>query len=145
MIGTPKNSLKSNEVLASLRSDLISIGYEIEGLEKVNRPVLYGESDKPLKTFNVDGWHASTATILEIEAGQAIENNRFAIDILKAISIQDAEHLVIAVPTNYRPARLKLAEKAPKREFDKVVNIVDSLYIAGRVKLPLTSIMIIGY
>ena len=145
IIGTPKNSLKSNEVLALLRLDLVSIGYEIEGIEKVNRPVLYGERDKPLKTYNVDGWHASTSTVLEIEAGQAVENNRFAIDILKALSIQDADHLVIAVPSSYLPNRLKEAEKSPKKEFDKVVNMVDSLYIAGRVKLPLSSILIIGY
>lgn len=145
IIGTPKNSLKSDEVLALLRLDLVSIGYEIEGTEKVNRPVLYGESDKPLKTYNVDGWHAATSTVLEIEAGQAVENNRFAIDILKALSIQDAEHLVIAVPTNYLPERLKIAAKSPKKEFDKVVNIVDSLFVAGRVKLPLSSILIIGY
>lgn len=145
VIGTPKNGHKSNEVLALLRLDLISIGYEIEGIEKVNRPVLFGESDKPLKAYNVDGWHASTSTVLEIEAGQAVENNRFAIDILKALSIQEANHLVIAVPANYLPERLKTATKPAKKEFEKVVNIVDSLYIAGRVNLPLASIMIIGY
>jgi len=144
-IGTPDHGLKSNEVLAAVRKDLEEIGYEIEGSEKVARPVLYGESDRPAKTFNVDGWHEETGTILEVEAGQAVENNRFAIDLLKALSIQDANHLIMAIPANYHPERLKSAGRPPKREFDEVVKFLDALFVAGRVDLPLRSIIVIGY
>lgn len=145
-ISTPKNRLQSNEVLAVLRPSLIEYGYQVEGKgEKVERPVLYGESGKKEKLYYVDGWDQSTGTVLEVEAGQAVENNRFAIDILKACSIQDAKNLVMAIPANYHPERLRKANKKPKKAFDSVVLTLDGLYSANRVQLPLDSILVIGY
>ena len=144
-IGTPENGLKSNEVLAKLRAPLENLGFRIEGKEKVARPVLFGESDRPAKTYNVDGYHQDSGTVLEIEAGQAVENNRFALDLLKALSIQGANHLVMAIPANYHPERLRSSGKAPKKEFDEVIKVLDALFAAGRVDLPLESIVVIGY
>jgi hypothetical protein len=144
-LGTPMNGLKSNEVLAVVRPKLENLGFEIEGEKKVARPVLFGENDRPTKTYNVDGYHETTGTVLEVEAGQAVENNRFAIDLLKALSIQGATHLVMAIPANYHPDRLRRAGKPPKREFDEVVKVLDGLFAAGRVSLPLVSILVIGY
>ena len=144
-IGTPGNGLKSNEVLAVVRPRLEELGFVVEGSGKVSRPVLFGENDRPTKTYNVDGYHDSTGTVLEVEAGQAVENNRFAIDLLKAISIQGANHLVMAIPANYHPERLKSSGKPPKREFEEVLKVLDALFSAGRVQLPLTSVVVIGY
>lgn len=144
-IGTPTNGLKSNEVLAVVRPRLEELGFVVEGSGKVSRPVLFGENDRPTKTYNVDGYHDSTGIVLEVEAGQAVENNRFAIDLLKAISIQGANHLVMAIPANYHPERLKSSGKPPKREFDEVLKVLDALFSAGRVQLPLTSVVVIGY
>ena len=144
-IGTPENGLKSNEVLAVVRPRLEELNFLVEGSGKVARPVLFGENDRPTKTYNVDGYHESTGTVLEVEAGQAVENNRFAIDLLKAISIQGANHLVMAIPASYHPERLKSAVKPPKREFDEVVKVLDALFSAGRIQLPLTSVVVIGY
>ena len=144
-IGTPINGLKSNEVLAVVRPALEQLGFFIEGISKVARPVLFGENDHPTKTYNVDGYHESTGTVLEVEAGQAVENNRFAIDILKALSIQNANYLVMAIPANYHPERLRSAGKSPKKEFDEVLKVLDALFSAGRVDLPLSSIVVIGY
>lgn len=144
-IGTPKNGLKSNEVLAVVRPKLVELEFEIEGTTKVARPVLFGENDHPTKTYNVDGYHEATGTVLEVEAGQAVENNRFAFDLLKALSIQGAKSLVMAIPANYHPHRLKSAGKPPKKEFDEVVKVLDALFSAGRVDLPLSSVLVIGY
>ena len=145
-IGTPLNRLQSNEVLGVLRSGLMGLGYEIEGPgEKIVRPVLYGEMGKKEKSYNVDGWHQGTGTILEVEAGQAVENNRFALDILKACSIQGAKNLTMAIPSSYHPDRLRKEGKPPKREFDSVVNTLDSLYISNRFHMPLESILVVGY
>lgn len=145
IIGTPANGLKSNEVLAVLKPGLEELGFVVEGTKKVSRPVLFGENDRPTKTYNVDGYHESSGTVLEVEAGQAVENNRFAIDLLKALSIQDAHHLVMAIPANYHPERLKGAGKTPKREFDEVIKVLDALFSAGRIELPLVSVVVIGY
>jgi hypothetical protein len=144
-IGTPENGLKSNEVLAVVRPRLEELGFQIEGSVKVARPVLYGENDRPSKTYNVDGYHEASGTVLEVEAGQAVENNRFAIDLLKALSIQDANCLVMAIPANYHPDRLKSAGKPPKKEFDEVVKHLDALFSSGRVDLPLATVLVIGY
>ena len=144
-IGTPHNGLKSNEVLAAMRPRLEELGFEVEGSGKVSRPVLFGENDRPTKTYNVDGYHELSGTILEVEAGQAVENNRFAIDLLKAFSIQGANFLVMAIPANYHPERLKKSGKSPKREFDEVVKVLDALFSAGRIQMPLKSIVVIGY
>ena len=144
-IGTPDNGLKSNEVLAVVRPKLEALEFVVEGSGKVARPVLFGENDRPTKTYNVDGYHEASGTVLEVEAGQAVENNRFAIDLLKAFSIQGANHLVMAIPANYHPERLKGAGKPPKKEFDEVVKVLDALFSAGRIQLPLISILIIGY
>ena len=144
-IGTPANGLKSNEVLAVVRNRLEELEFVVEGSAKISRPVLFGENDRPTKTYNVDGYHEASGTVLEVEAGQAVENNRFAIDLLKALSIQGANHLVMAIPANYHPERLKGAGKPPKKEFDEVVKVLDALFSAGRIQLPLISISVIGY
>lgn len=144
-VGTPSNGLSSTDVLAEVRAGLVEIGYEMESGTRVSRPVLFGESDRPIKSYNVDGWHEDSKTVIEIEAGQAVENNRFALDVIKALSIQDALNLIIAVPANYFPERLRKAGKSPKKDFDEVAKVLDGLYSAGRVNLPLDSILIIGY
>jgi hypothetical protein len=145
-ICTPFNRLQSNEVLGVLRLALKDIGYQIEGPgEKIIRPVLFGESGKKDKSYNVDGWHEESGTVLEVEAGQAVENNRFALDILKACSIQGAKNLIMAIPSNYHPERLRKEGKPPKREFDSVVNTLDSLYVSNRFQMPLDSILVVGY
>ena len=145
-ICTPLNRLQSNEVLGVLRVALKGMGYEIEGPgEKIVRPVLFGESGENEKWYNVDGWHEESGTVLEVEAGQAVENNRFALDILKACSIQGARNLIMAIPANYHPDRLRKEGKPPKREFDSVVKTLDSLYISNRFQMPLESILVVGY
>jgi len=144
-IGTPTNGLSSTDVLGTVGPGLESIGYVVEKGRRVTRPVLFGENDKPVKSYNVDGWHEESATVLEVEAGQAVENNRFALDLIKAVSIQTAKNLVIAVPANYFPERLKRDNKPPKKDFDEVVKVLDGLYASGRVELPLESILLIGY
>lgn len=144
-IGTPRNRLVSSEVLATVRLELCKLGYEMEDTHRVSRPVLFGENEQALKSYNVDGWHDQTKTVIEIEAGQAVENNRFALDLLKALSIQDARNLIIAVPANYHPERLRKEGKSPKKDFDEVAKHLDGLYSSGRVVLPLDSILVIGY
>jgi hypothetical protein len=51
----------------------------------------------------------------------------------------------MAIPANYHPERLKAAGKPPKKEFDEVVKVLDALFSAGRIQLPLISILVIGY
>jgi len=49
------------------------------------------------------------------------------------------------LPANYFPERLRKAGKSPKKDFDEVAKVLDGLYSAGRVNLPLDSILVIGY
>lgn len=144
-LGTPQNHLSSNEVLSVVRPRLEFVGYQVEGDRRVKRPVLFGECGKPAKQYDVDGWHEETGSILEVEAGQAVENNRFALDLLKASSIQFARNLIMAIPANYHPERLRKSGKPPKKEFDSVLRTLDALFASNRLALPLESVLVIGY
>lgn len=74
-----KDGLKSDEVLAQLRSELERAGFDVE-LEKsqdeeIHRPVLFGENGKPELRYEVDAYHEEWRCGLEVEAGRAWKGN----------------------------------------------------------------------
>jgi hypothetical protein len=129
----------SNKVLEILCDSLVSIGYIIETGkqkgEKISVPVLFGLNGMIEKSFNADGFHASEGVVLEIEAGRAVDNNQFLKDLFQACAMQDAKHLVIAVRNDYRG----------QDDFAKVRSFFETLYVSNRIRLPLESVVIIGY
>ena len=128
-----------------LRSDLEAAGWAVErgkkAVEKLPRPVLFGESGYAHKTFEVDAFHPETGTVLEVEAGRAVVNYQFLKDLFEACMIQDCRWLAIAVQNAYKP---KSANSASD-DYSKVTAFMETLYASGRLKLPLEGIMIIGY
>jgi hypothetical protein len=66
--------LTSDEVLHILSSDLEILGFQIEKgkrkLDKIDRPVFYGENGVPTMRYQIDAYHADWKCGLEVEAGR---------------------------------------------------------------------------
>lgn len=132
-------SQHSNAVMARLRPGLEALGFVVERGkmrdDKVVVPVLFGRKGQVLKCFNADAHAASEGWVLEVEAGRAVDNNQFLKDIFQACMMHDVLHLAIAVRNSYRGSD----------DFGKVENFLETLYVSGRLQLPLKGILLIGY
>lgn len=138
-VDSSKHKMSSNEVLNVVRPELEARFFEVESGKtasaKIQRPVLFGEGGKPEKTFEADAFHASSGTVLEVEAGRGVTNYQFLKDLFQACVMQDAQHLVIAVRLIYRTSK----------DYEKVVSFFSTLYASGRLNLPLKSVTALGY
>jgi hypothetical protein len=132
-------SQHSDVVMARLRPGLESIGFRVEkgksADDKIIVPVLFGRKGKVLKCFNADAHAAIEGWVLEVEAGRAVDNNQFLKDIFQACMMHDVLHLAIAVRNTYRGSD----------DFAKIENYLETLYVSGRLQLPLKGILLIGY
>ncbi len=129
----------SDAVMARLRPRLEKIGFRVEkgksSEDKIVVPVLFGRKGKILKCFNADAHAVSKGWVLEVEAGRTVDNNQFLKDIFQACMMHDVLHLAIAVRNSYRSSD----------DFAKIENFLETLYVSGRLQLPLKGILLIGY
>lgn len=129
----------SDAVMALLRPGLETLGFRVErgksSEEKIVVPVLFGRKGKVLKCFNADAHDAKSGWVLEVEAGRAVDNNQFLKDIFQACMMHDVLHLAVAVRNSYRGSD----------DFAKVEAFLETLYVSGRLQLPLKGILLIGY
>lgn len=139
VIDSNHNTLSSNQVLAAIQSDLESLGFVVESGKKrddlIEVPVLFGLNGQVEKTFHADALHVERGTVLEVEAGRAVDNNEFLKDLFQACMMQNIEYLIIAVRNLYRG----------NDDFAKVMIFFDTMHASGRLQLPLKGIMIVGY
>ena len=63
------------------------------------------------------------------------DNNQFLKDIFQACMMHDVLHLAIAVRNTYRGSD----------NFETIENFLETLYVSGRLQLPLKGILLIGY
>ena len=138
-INSHKHKLDSNTVLEILRKNLEGVGFRIETgkkkNEKIKIPVLFGENDRIIKSFDVDGYHEEFKTVLEVEAGRGVTNNQFLKDFFEACIMVNVDYCIIAVRDTY----LK------QKDFEKVKDFFDSMYASGRMNIPLKGLLIVGY
>jgi hypothetical protein len=131
--------LKSNEVLTVLSQPLKALGYRVEGSkkkdEKIQVPVLFGLNNRIDKSFDADAVSADGKIVLEVEAGRGYANNQFLKDIFQACMMPEVEYLVIAVRNDYKGVD----------DFGKIYNFIETLYVNGRLVLPLHGVLLIGY
>jgi hypothetical protein len=145
-IGTPAHQVESNSVLEAVRPGLEELGFDVERTgHMVNRPVLYGENGQYAKQFNIDAFHSLDGAVVEVEAGGAVANRAYAIDLLKATVIQDARWLAIAVCNGYWPKSRQTKGQAPAPDYDTVVRMMETLFASDRFVTPLDGVAIIGY
>ncbi|MCL2753375.1 MAG: hypothetical protein FWE44_04415 [Defluviitaleaceae bacterium] len=138
-INSSSNNLKSNEVLKELEGSLIALGFSVEkgkkAGQKIRVPVLFGLNNNIDKEYNADAWSLDGKIVVEVEAGRATENNQYMKNIFQACLMHGVEYLVIAVRNMYRG----------HYDFDIVYTFLETLYLSGRIKLPLKGILLIGY
>lgn len=134
-------SQESDEVLRKLTKGFQSIDYKVETGKKLEQkvviPVLMGCNNKPEKTFNVDAFNEKEGIAIEVEAGQAVVNFRFLKDLFEACQMPSVRHLIIVVRNVYG--------KNKSDDFEKVRTFLETLYVNGRLKLPLESVTVVGY
>lgn len=139
VIKSSENNLNSNAVLACLSELLINIGFSVElskkSNDKIRVPVLFGQNNTIDKEYNADALSNDGRIVIEIEAGRATENNQYMKDIFQACMMNGVDYLVLAVREIYRT----------HRDFDLIYTFLETLYISGRINLPLKGILLIGY
>jgi hypothetical protein len=137
IIGTPPNKPNSDTVLKAVTPGLVELGYAIE----VPVPVQYGVNGVAEKTFEVDAWNASLGAVIEVEAGIAVDARKIYQDLFEAIALPDVNFLCVAVQNAYHPAR----KTSPIDDFSRAKAIFDGLFASGRLALPVSTVMLLGY
>ena len=138
-IDSSKHKLNSNEVLMTLKKNLLDQGFTVEkgkrAEDRIKVPVLFGRNGELEKSFLVDAFQEQTGTVLEVEAGRAVTNYQFLKDLFEACMMHNVTYSVIAVRKVYRR----------QADFETVITHFDTLYASGRLKLPLKGVLVIGY
>jgi hypothetical protein len=138
-IDSTSHDRRSNDVLALLSLDLKGIGFRVESgrraTDRIHIPVLLGRDGSIEKSFAVDAFHEKTSTVLEIEAGRGYMNHQFLKDFFEACAMQGVDYLVIGMRNVYK--------KNP--DFERADAFFDTLYVSGRLAVPLRGLLLIGY
>jgi len=138
-INSAKNNLNSNSVLENLSPQLNTLGFIVEkgkkAHSKIRVPVLFGQNNSIDKEYNADALSADGRVVIEVEAGQATENNKYMKGIFQACLMFGVEYLVLAVREKYRT----------HLDYEIVYTFLETLYISGRIQLPLKGVLLIGY
>jgi len=147
-IGTVNSGkgLTSDKVLAVLRPALSDMGFEVEASkrteDKIKRPVFFGENAIPELQYEVDAWHRTWKSGLEIEAGRAWMGNAVYRDLIQALVMVELKHLILAVPQEYR---YKSGGRViTSRDYEHTVSVARTLYAHSRIVMPY-SLCVIGY
>ena len=145
-ISSDKNTLHSDEVLTCVRPSFVKLGYKVESgkteKQKIPMPVLFGENGKIEKKFFPDAFSEEHKTVIEVEAGQAVENHRFLKDFFECCIMVDVEYCVIAARSKYSFGKKTVLTK---NHFAIIVRFFDTMYASGRLGIPLKGLLIIGY
>ncbi len=141
-----EKGLTSDQTLAVLRSDLVTLGFEVEAgkraKDKIKRPVFFGENAVPDLQYEVDAWHPEWCAGFEVEAGRAWMGNAIYRDLIQALVMVEMEHLLLAVPQAYR---YRTGGRATvSRDYENIVSVAQALYGHSRISMPF-SLCVIGY
>ena len=136
--------LESDAVLAALRSKLVDIGWQIESgkkaIDKISRPVLFGDAGVSKVNYEIDWWHPVHKVVLEIESGRGWQGNAFFRDLIRTSLIQGADYLVVGMRSSYSYANVK-----SQNDFIKARDQMDAIYASGRLQLPFEGILLFGW
>lgn len=131
-------TLKGNEVLAIIATNLEAIGFLVERPgAPVTLPVLFGEGARPRRSYRADAWWPEEGVVVEVEAGGARQNNRAILDIMKGMIWQDCKHLIIAVKKSYG--------RHGQNDYDWLRAWVELIYASERFTVPMDTLTVVGY
>lgn len=145
-ISTPAGGrLESDGVLLELVSGLSALGYTVEkgkkAVDKIDRPVLFGEGGRAEVTMEVDAFHDGLGIAVEVEAGRSWNGNAVYRDIVRTALLLDAKYLALLVPIAYKPPSVKRAIPS----YDYTRGLLDAIYASRRLHLPFEGVLLVGY
>ena len=129
----------SDDVLSIVRLNLENAGFVVEtgkkAAEKIHVPVIFGLNGRAELSYDVDAYHFEKRYAIEVEAGRAVANYQFLKDFFEACVMSDTKYLCIAVRNVYRKTG----------DFEKVCKFFDAFFASGRMDIPLSGLLIVGY
>ena len=118
------------------------MGYSVEtskaAVDKIRRPVLFGEGGVPSVSYEIDAFHDGLGIAVEVEAGRAASNNADYRNIVRTSLILDATHLAMLVPVTYRST-------TAVQVYNRCRAQLDAIYASDRLKLPFHGVLLVGY
>lgn len=143
---TLEKGLTSDVVLATLRNDLVAIGFAVEASklanDKIKRPVFFGENGQPDLQYEIDAFHDEWGCGLEIEAGRGWMGNAVYRDLVQALVMVELRTLVLAVANGYRYQ--SGGRSTTSRDYDNTVAVADALFGHSRIRMPY-KLIVVGY
>ena len=138
--------LKSDEVLAILGHDLVDLGFQIEAskkkVDKIERPVFFGENGIPTLRYEIDGYHPEWKCGLEVEAGRGWMGNAVYRDLIQAAVMVGIDYLCLAVSNVYRYK--SSGRQATSKDYENARQLAEAIYGHSRLRLPY-NLILIGY
>lgn len=85
----------------------------------------------------------TTSWLLRLRRGRAVANNQFLMDVFQACMMHEVEYLVVAVLNEYvcKPN----GKTFSSNDYDRVKTFLETIYVSGRLQLPLKGILLMGY
>jgi len=138
--------LKSNSVLAILRSDLQSLGFEVEKSkrqkDKIQRMCFGGINTQTTLKFEIDAYNYELKCRLEVEAARAWLGNAVYRDLVQSLILEDLDHLIIAVPLKYKYK--SNGKNLISKDYEYAKKLIESVYSNSKFELPY-DLTLIGY
>lgn len=110
---------------------------------KINMHINLSGSIK--KTFNPDIKSKDDKIIVEVEAGQAVDNFRFLKDLFESIVYTNCDYLGIAVRNVYSTYDKNGKPKSTQYDYDTVCEFLSCFFCSRADNLPLKGVLVIGY
>jgi hypothetical protein len=138
------SGLTSDSVLLKLRPGLEKLGYTVEAskkrVDKVRRPVLFGEAGSERVAYEVDAVHDDLGVLVEVEAGRGAMGNAVYRDLVRTSLIFGARFLALGVMLEYRYGAASLTQS-----YRDTRGLLDAVYASGRLRLPFEGVLLFGY
>jgi hypothetical protein len=129
------SGVSSDSVLLKLHAGLALLGYTVEAgkrrVDKVRRPVLFGEGGAECVAYEVDAVHDELGVLLEVEAGRGAMGNAVYRDLIRTSLIVGARFLALGVMLEYRYSKSGLT-----LSYRDARDLLDAVYASGRLQFP---------
>jgi len=135
--------LTSDSVLAELRGGLTQLGFSVEvskkRVDKIRRPVLFGEQGSERVAYEVDAYHDELGIVVEVEAGRGAMGNAVYRDLIRSSLIVGARYLALGVMLEYRYS------KSMTQSYRDAKDLLEAVYASGRLQFPFEGVLLFGY
>ena len=140
-------NLTSDRVLSYIADDLAGLGYQVEtgkkAIQKIRRPVLFGEEGAEKVSYEIDAFHDSIGIAVEMEAGRGARGNAVYRDLIRTSLIVGAKYLVLGVMIDYR--HQSSGKEVTVHSYDEARSLVEAIFSSGRLGLPFEGVLLVGY